>query len=162
MQSQHPILADLVLVGGGHAQIAVLKAFAMKPVPGLRLTIVTSSSRTPYSGMLPGYVEGVWHDEDLHIDLRHLAQAANARIIVATVTGINADLKQIHFDDRPALDFDVLSLNIGGQPNINSIKGAANNTIPVKPIAGFQARFEALFAQPLPRKLAVIGGGAAG
>ena len=56
MQSQHPILADLVLVGGGHAQIAVLKAFAMKPVPGLRLTIVTSSSRTPYSGMLPGYV----------------------------------------------------------------------------------------------------------
>ena len=99
MQSQHPILADLVLVGGGHAQIAVLKAFAMKPVPGLRLTIVTSSSRTPYSGMLPGYVEGVWHDEDLHIDLRHLAQAANARIIVATVTGINADLKQIYFDD---------------------------------------------------------------
>jgi selenide,water dikinase len=162
MQSQHPILADLVLVGGGHAQIAVLKAFAMKPVPGLRLTIVTSSSCTPYSGMLPGYVEGVWHDEDLHIDLRHLARAANARIIVATVTGINADLKQIYFDDRPALGFDVLSLNIGGQPNINSIKGAANNTIPVKPIANFQARFEALIAQPLPRKLAVIGGGAAG
>ncbi|MDB4852241.1 selenide, water dikinase SelD [Alphaproteobacteria bacterium] len=162
MQAQHPILADLVLVGGGHAQIAVLKAFAMKPVPGLRLTIVTSSSRTPYSGMLPGYVEGVWHDDDLHIDLRHLAQAANARIIIATVTGINADLKQIYFDDRPALGFDVLSLNIGGQPNINSIKGAANNTIPVKPIAGFQERFEAFFAQPLPRKLAVIGGGAAG
>ena len=162
MQSQHPILADLVLVGGGHAQIAVLKAFAMKPVPGLRLTIVTSSSRTPYSGMLPGYVEGVWHDDDLHIDLRHLAQAANARIIIATVTGINADLKKIYFDDRPALGFDVLSLNIGGQPNINNIKGAAKNTIPVKPIAGFQARFEALFAQSLPHKLAVIGGGAAG
>ena len=162
MQAQHPILADLVLVGGGHAQIAVLKAFAMKPVPGLRLTIVTSSSRTPYSGMVPGYVEGVWHDDDLHIDLRHLAQAANARIIIATVTGINADLKQIYFDDRPALGFDVLSLNIGGQPNINSIKGAANNAIPVKPIAGFQARFEALFAQSLPRKLVVIGGGAAG
>jgi selenide,water dikinase len=112
--------------------------------------------------MLPGYVEGVWHDEDLHIDLRHLAQLANARIIVATVTGINADLKQIYFDDRPALGFDVLSLNIGGQPNVNSIKGATNNTIPVKPIAGFQARFDALFAQQLPRKLAVIGGGAAG
>ena len=162
MQSQHPILADLVLVGGGHAQIAVLKAFAMKPVPGLRLTIVTSSSRTPYSGMLPGYVEGVWHDDDLHIDLRHLAQAANARIIIATVTGINADLKQIYFGDRPPLGFDVLSLNIGGQPNINSINGAANHTIPVKPIALFQTRFEALFAQSLPRKLAVIGGGAAG
>ena len=95
MQTSHPIIGDLVLVGGGHAQIAVLKAFfAMKPLPGLRLTLVTNSSRTPYSGMLPGYVEGVWQDEDLHIDLRHLAAAANARMIVATVTGIDADLKK--------------------------------------------------------------------
>ena len=99
MQTSHPIIGDLVLVGGGHAQIAVLKAFAMKPLPGLRLTLVTNSSRTPYSGMLPGYVEGVWQDEDLHIDLRHLAAAANARMIVATVTGIDADLKQINFDN---------------------------------------------------------------
>ena len=78
MQTHHPVIADLVLVGGGHAQIAVLKAFAMKPLPGLRLTIVTNSSRTPYSGMLPGYVEGVWQDDNLHIDLRHLAAAAGA------------------------------------------------------------------------------------
>ena len=96
MQMGHPINGDLVLVGGGHAQISVLKAFAMKKVPGLRLTLVTNSSRTPYSGMLPGYVEGVWQDEDLHIDLRHLAAAANARMIVATVNGIDADLKQIY------------------------------------------------------------------
>ena len=63
MQTSHPIIGDLVLVGGGHAQIAVLKAFAMKPLPGLRLTLVTNSSRTPYSGMLPGYVEGLWQED---------------------------------------------------------------------------------------------------
>ena len=71
MKTTHPIIGDLVLVGGGHAQISVLRAFAMKPLPGLRLTLVANSSRTPYSGMLPGYVEGVWQDEELHIDLRH-------------------------------------------------------------------------------------------
>jgi selenide,water dikinase len=166
MQTSHPIIGDLVLVGGGHAQIAVLKAFAMQPLPGLRLTLVTNSSRTPYSGMLPGYVEGVWQDKDLHIDLRHLAAAANARIIVATVTGIHADLKEIYFDDRPALRFDVLSINIGGQPSLAMINGAAEHAIPVKPIAKFQNRFETLFAlktpKNLPKKLAVIGGGAAG
>ncbi len=162
MQSHHPIIADLVLVGGGHAQIAVLKAFAMKPLPGLRLTIVTNSSRTPYSGMLPGYVEGVWQDEDLHIDLRHLAAASGARIIVASVTGINADLKQICFDDRPPLAFDILSINIGGQPNLAVVDGAAEHAIPVKPIGMFQKKFETLFTQKLPQRLAVIGGGAAG
>ena len=158
MQTSHPIIGDLVLVGGGHAQIAVLKAFAMQPLPGLRLTLVTNSSRTPYSGMLPGYV-------DLHIDLRHLATAANARIIVATVIRINADLKEIYFDDRPALRFDVLSLNIGGQPSLAMINGAAEHAIPVKPIAKFKTRFETLFTvktpKNLPKKLAVIGGGAA-
>ena len=174
MQTSRPVIGDLVLVGGGHAQIAVLKAFAVKPLPGLRLTLVTTSSRTPYSGMLPGYVEGVWQDEDLHIDLRHLAGAANARMIVATVTGIDADLKQIYFDDRPALRFDLLSINIGGQPSLEMIDGAAKHAIPVKPISKFQTQFESLISlksaqkiaqnlpQTLPKKLAVIGGGAAG
>ena len=170
MQTGHSIIGDLVLVGGGHAQIAVLKAFAMKPLPGLRLTLVTSSSRTPYSGMLPGYVEGVWQDEDLLIDLRHLAAAANARMIVATVTGIDADSKKIYFDDRPALKFDVLSINIGGQPSLAMIDGDTKHAIPVKPIAKFQTQFERLISpkfskktvQTLPHKLAVIGGGAAG
>ena len=95
MQTRYPIIGDLVLVGGGHAQIAVLRSFAMKPMPGLRLTLVTNSSRTPYSGMLPGYVEGVWQDKDLYIDLRHLAAAANARMIVAPV--INIKLTQNKF-----------------------------------------------------------------
>ena len=139
MQTSYPIIGDLVLIGGGHAQISVLKAFAMKPLPGLRLTLVTNSSHTPYSGILPGYVEGVYQDEDLHIDLRHLAAAANARMIVATVTGMDADLKKIYFDDRPALRFDMLSINIGGQPSLAAIDGAAKHAIPVKPIAKFQA-----------------------
>ena len=178
MQTSYPIIGDLVLIGGGHAQISVLKAFAMKPLPGLRLTLVTNSSHTPYSGILPGYIEGVWQDEDLHINLRHLAAAANARMIVANVTGMDADLKKIYFDDRPALRFDILSINIGGQPSLAAIDGAAKHAIPVKPIAKFQAQFETIisptpprepaqnlpttFSKNIPKKLAVIGGGAAG
>ena len=162
MQNNYPILADLALVGGGHAQIAVLKAFAMRPLPGLRLTLVTNASRTPYSGLLPGYVGGAHNDEDLHIDLRRLAILANARIIISSVVKIDADRKQIYFDDRPPLEFDVLSLNIGGQPNTALISGAEKNTIPVKPIAAFQKKFNALLRTDLPKKLVVIGGGAAG
>ena len=116
MKREPPILADLVFLGGGHAQIAAIKSFAMNPVAGLRLTIVTAHIRTPYSGMLPAYVEGVWDDDDLHIDLAHLAQFSGARLIVAPCTGIDADGHKLMFDDRPPLHFDILSINIGGQP----------------------------------------------
>ena len=162
MDSHTPILADLVFLGGGHAHVAAIKNFAMSPLPGLRLTIVTSDIRTTYSGMLPGYIEGVWQDKDIHIDLAQLAQFAGARLIVAHCTGIDADGKTLFFDERPPLHFDLLSINIGGLPDLKAIEGAENHTIPVKPITKFQASFEALLKVGLPEKIAVIGGGAAG
>ena len=38
---KHPITTDVVLVGAGHAHVAVLRMAAMKPVPGVRYTLVT-------------------------------------------------------------------------------------------------------------------------
>ena len=81
MNSPSHASLDLVLIGGGHAQIQVLKDFAMKPEPGVRLTLVTDVLDTPYSGMLPGYVEGVWSHTDMHINLVRLARFAGARLI---------------------------------------------------------------------------------
>ena len=157
----NPTLGELVLLGGGHAQVAVLRQFAMSPLPGLRLTLVTPETRTPYSGMLPGYVEGKWSDRDLHIDLARLAQMANARLILDRATGIDAAARQLHFAARPSVAYDMLSINIGGQPDIDAIAGARGNVIPVKPISQFQQQLDGLFAGPPPRRLAIIGGGAA-
>ena len=138
MLTANPTLGELVLLGGGHAQVAVLRQFAMAPLPGLRLTLVTPDVRTPYSGMLPGYVEGIWSDRDLHIDLARLAQMANARLILDRATGIDADAGRLHFAARPSLAYDMLSINIGGQPDSDAIVGARANAIPVKPISQFQ------------------------
>ena len=157
-----PTLGDLVLLGGGHAQVSVLQQFAMSPLPGLRLTLVTPSVRTPYSGMLPGYVEGKWLDQDLHIDLTRLAQMANARLIIDRAIGVDANSKQVHFATRPPLSFDMLSINIGGEPDIDTIEGAHGNVIPVKPISQFQQQLDRLIEGTPRRRLAIIGGGAAG
>lgn len=156
------ITGDLVLVGGGHAQVAILKSLAMKPVAGLRTTLVSRDIDTPYSGMLPGFVEGVWSAADIHIDLSRLAQMAGARFVHAAVTKIDAGAQLLHLAYRPPLPFDILSLNIGGEPDLDAIDGAAQHCIPVKPISLFRARLEALTATGYPDRLAVIGGGAAG
>jgi len=67
---------DLVLVGGGHAHIQVLRRWAMSPVPGTRLTLVVDRPIAVYSGMVPGFVAGQYSREDLEIDVRPLALRA--------------------------------------------------------------------------------------
>ena len=73
MQSRVPIATDLVLLGAGHAHVEVLRRFAMRPEPGVRLTLIGREPETPYTGMLPGLIRGEYSFDQAHIDLAPLA-----------------------------------------------------------------------------------------
>ena len=149
----------MVLLGGGHAHVQVLKAFGMKPQPGLRFTVVASEPEAPYSGMLPGYVAGVYRWDELHIDLARLATFAAARFVHAEATGLDLDAKRVLFADRPPMRFDALSMNTGGVPG----RGLSSDFVtPVKPIGRFLPTWARLMKDGLCRHLTVVGAGAGG
>src|SRR4051812_16888870 len=165
MRQALPIGQDLVLVGGGHAHVHVLKRFGMRPAPGVRVTLVTRDLETPYSGMLPGYVAGLYSFAECHIDLVRLARFAGARLIHDEAVGLDRAARHVLCRDHPAIRYDVVSLDIGSVPRRDDVPGAAEHAVAVKPIDRFGRRWEALLARAAATRnlrLAVVGGGAGG
>lgn len=163
MQTSAPIERDIVLIGGGHAHVAVLKMFGMKPEPGVRITLIARDIMTPYSGMLPGLLRDVYSHDECHIDLGKLARWSGAQLIRAAATGLNPVAQEVLFADRPPLAYDFVSFDIGSTPPKADIVGAEDFGLPIKPLDAFLALLAKL-EQVLKSgaSLAVIGGGAGG
>jgi selenide,water dikinase len=165
-----PVFRDLVLLGAGHSHVAVLKQFGMRPMRGVRLTVITREVHTPYSGMLPGLIAGHYGFDETHIDMAPLARFAGARLYADAVIGLDLDARIVLCRGRPPVRFDLLSIDVGAIPALPD--GAAEGDpegaglVPVKPISGFLVRWEALRARVLAAAgsvhIAVVGGGAGG
>ena len=163
---EQPILRDIVLIGGGHSHVGVIKSFGMQPIPGVRLTVICTDVHTPYSGMLPGYVAGHYDYDEVHIDLSRLAVFAGARLYRDEVIGLDRANRKVLCRNRPPVPYDVLSINTGSTPQLHDVPGALENAIAVKPITRFNDRWLALLDRVQRHvgttTVAVVGAGAGG
>ena len=165
-----PIISDLVLLGGGHANIQVLKMMAMNPIGGLRITLISEQTHSPYSGMIPGYLAGYYSYEDCHFDLRRICEELGLRFIKAKIFGVDSQRKKIQLENRAEISYDCASINVGIEPmSIEHLsQESALKLIPLKPISKFIAHWDQLISDLKDYKgndaleLAVVGAGAAG
>lgn len=158
---------QLVLLGGGHAHVAVLKAFGMQRLPEVRLVLISNHWDTPYSGMLPGLIAGHYQRDEIHVDLHRLCRFAGGEFCRDRVVGLDLKARQVLLAGRPPVHFDLLSINTGSTPAVSSVPGAAQFAIPVKPIDQLLDRLGALDAQFLaggeqPFRVVTVGAGAGG
>lgn len=150
----------LVLAGGGHAHVEVLRRLALAPEAGVETVLVSPVDHAGYSGMLPGYIAGRYRYNECHIDLRRLAAWAGCRFESRPAAALECSQREIRFADGATLPYDLLSIDIGSQPP--AAPGVAEHALPVKPLPRFIAGIDKIAAMQDGPRIAVVGGGAAG
>ncbi|WP_372618275.1 FAD-dependent oxidoreductase [Falsiroseomonas sp.] len=153
----------LLLAGGGHAHVEVLRRLAARPLAGWRITLLTRERHSPYSGMLPGVAAGLYHPEQALIDTRALAARAGAALVIDSVEGLDPGARRLHRASGDPIAYDLLSIDTGATPDVSRLPGAAEHALPLKPIDALLPRLQGLDAEVRPgQAVALIGGGAAG
>ena len=155
----------LVLVGGGHAHVHVLKAIGDALDPGVSVTLVTPVDRPLYSGMLPGYVAGHYGLDECGIDLMALAQRARALVVRSSASLVNPSMREVICANGEVVPYDVLTLDVGSRAFTGNVQGVAEHAVAVRPLERFVEGWERVLARVRAGgagAVSVVGGGAAG
>ena len=156
----------LVLLGGGHAHVKVLADLAERPLAGSEVHLVTPYRRQIYSGMLPGWIAGHYAIESCAIALDALAARAHVTFHETAGVGLDPERNGLRCADGTALTFDMLSIDTGPMPALDTLPGSTQHALPIRPIEQFIAAWPALIDRMLGRcrrfDLVILGGGAAG
>jgi selenide,water dikinase len=154
----------LLLVGGGHSHVEVLRRLALLGAAPAEVTLVTPELAAAYSGMLPGVVAGHYREDEASLPLPPLARAARTRFVADRVVALDLHAREATLASGTTLAFDILSLDVGSTPDA-STPGAREHAIGVKPVPAFLsawARIQQAARAEAVRSIAVVGGGAGG
>lgn len=155
----------LVLVGGGHAHIEVLRDLAANPDESLQVTLVTPYPWFTYSGMIPGLIAGHYEIDDLTIDLKMLCERARVELIPTTVTLVSAMAREVICSNSVVVPYDVLSLDVGSQPLIAGARGVEKHAIVIRPLERMLKGWTDVLVRARDGRIGaitVVGGGAGG
>jgi selenide,water dikinase len=150
-------MKKVLLIGAGHAHLAVLKKLAEKPLYGARFMIVAPQPKQIYSGMLPGLIAGHYRLREIEVDVQALARRATAEYQPGELRSLDLSARTVRLADGTVLEYDLISLNVGSGVD-ESIPGAREHALSVKPFEGFIGRLD---GAPIAR-IAIAGAGAAG
>lgn len=155
---------ELVLVGGGHTHVQVLRKHRMTPLPRARVTVIVDRPVAVYSGMVPGVVSGQYRGDEAEIDVRPLARGAGARCIVARALRVDPVQRLVELEGRPPIRYDLASINVGSSVAGLDLPGVRAHALATRPIGRFVQAIQERVATlgPGPLRVVVVGAGAAG
>ena len=110
----------LVLIGGGHSNVLLMRKWLMNPslMPKCPITIISNDFNLVYSAMYPGVIAGEFKLDETLIDIYSLANKAKIAFIKDEISDINFIQRKVLFDKRPYIKYSKLILNFGSQTKI--------------------------------------------
>ncbi len=153
-----------MLVGGGHAHVAVLADWINGGLPARRATLITPSRHLRYSGMVPGWIVGRYTRDEGTVDIAALAQRAGVKLVLDSCIGIDPQARTISTAEGKTVGFGIASIDTGGIGRAREVLGDDPRLIDIRPIGRFVEHLREWRATQAdaPARIAVIGGGAGG
>ncbi|OZM57381.1 hypothetical protein CIB95_07930 [Lottiidibacillus patelloidae] len=152
-------MRKLLLIGGGHAHLHVVKQLQLHPYKDVEVTLISASKYQYYSGMFSGYTEGLYSKEDIRINLEELSTKANVKWFEGIITAIDAEQKMVLTASGEVIRFDVISFDIGSLTAGMETQGVTENAMRIKPNYHF---VDVIDHVRKSEKIVVVGGGSAG
>ncbi|MEO7361568.1 MAG: FAD-dependent oxidoreductase, partial [Gemmatimonadaceae bacterium] len=130
----------LVLLGGGHAHIEVLRQAARHRFDGGEIIVISPSAHSHYTGMIPGFVRGSYGQSALAIDVAWLARAAGATFQEGSAALVAADGRSVTLENGEVIECDLVSADVGSEPSgLRDVPGVAEHAFSARPIARAKA-----------------------
>lgn len=149
---------NLILAGGGHASLPLIKMGHHWKKKNLSVTLVSAEPYLVYSGALPQYMGGFYEWHETAINLKKLCERYGVEFIRARVDSVDSQKQLITTETGQELGYDYLVINVGAATKADA---KSENIYPVKPMSRL-LRLKEKFESGLCHNLLILGGGAAG
>ena len=159
----------LLLVGAGHAHLEILRRLILQPLPDVALTVVSVGNLHHYSGMVPGFLQGTYREDEIAVRIPDLVARAGGRFLAGRAVALKLEAQGVHVQTGPEetveVPWDLVSFAVGSNTSgvdAPEIVGEAQRIKPLERVVALQARLRELAASGGRVPVVVVGGGAAG
>jgi selenide, water dikinase len=157
------VLKHILLVGSGHSHLEVLKNLSRDEISAHHFTLISPETESYYSGLLPRLIMGDISTENLILHSAQFAESKGVKFIKDRLISFHSGERKASFESGLELKFDILSIDIGGEPQKMKTEDPIN-PVSLKPISGFVRRWpdiQQLFTGQVNPSFVVVGGGPA-
>ena len=161
---ENNITKQLILIGGGHANVQVLKKLCRNNIKGLHTILISENFEATYSGMTPGFIHEDFSKEEISIDLQRLCFNAGATFIRDKVIKLDTNHRELQLQNLPPVNYDLLSINTGSISNTKKINiENSSKCFFVKPISSLVKNLSKIdqIVKNKKNKIVIVGGGVA-
>ena len=155
----------LLLVGAGHAHLEILRRLILEPPTEVELTVVSLGPLHHYSGMVPGYLQGTYREEEIAVRVPELVERAGGRFVAGRAVGVDPGGRRVRVETREEgareVPYDLVSFAVGSNTAGIDSPEVAGQAQRIKPLERVHALRQRLL-DPAGDGAAVVGGGAAG